>query len=177
MLHHFLIGLSVHTHYSILFSADMGCGEVDDAFFIKEDIQPDSMNTTNLIYDSHLTNLSFAFHIGDMSYARGFSAVVRRERERERERGLILSVSSVGHLHGSDRAHRHSSAIHGVCGQPREELVQHIVRETSKPSTSYIHLITLYSPLLKSRDVQQFRLWWRVWAPSLPPFPHAQNWL
>ena len=55
---------------------DMGCGEVDDAFFIKEDIQPDSMNTTSLIYSDHLDGLSFAFHIGDMSYARGFSSVV-----------------------------------------------------------------------------------------------------
>lgn len=55
---------------------DMGCGEVDDGFFIKEDIQPDSMNTTNLIYSDHMDDLSFVFHIGDMSYARGFSAVV-----------------------------------------------------------------------------------------------------
>lgn len=53
----------------------MGCGEVDDSFFIKEDIQPDSMNTTNLIYEM-IDDISFVFHIGDMSYARGFSAVV-----------------------------------------------------------------------------------------------------
>jgi hypothetical protein len=55
---------------------DMGCGEADDSFFIEEDIQPDSMNTTSLIYSDHLDDLSFVFHIGDMSYARGFSAVV-----------------------------------------------------------------------------------------------------
>ncbi len=53
----------------------MGCGEEDDSFFIEEDIQPDSMNTTDLI--SQMTDdISFVFHIGDMSYARGFSAVV-----------------------------------------------------------------------------------------------------
>lgn len=57
----------------------MGCGEVDDGFFIKEDIQPDSLNTTNMIYDSYLDGLSFVFHIGDMSYARGFSAVVSNQ--------------------------------------------------------------------------------------------------
>ncbi len=52
----------------------MGCGEEDDSFFIEEDIQPDSMNTTDLI--SQMTDdISFVFHIGDMSYARGFSAV------------------------------------------------------------------------------------------------------
>lgn len=55
---------------------DMGCGEQDDAFFIKEDIQPDSMNTTSMIYNDYMDDLSFVFHIGDMSYARGFSAVV-----------------------------------------------------------------------------------------------------
>ncbi len=53
----------------------MGCGEKDDSFFIKEDIQPESMNTTDLIYKM-VDNISFVFHIGDMSYARGFSAVV-----------------------------------------------------------------------------------------------------
>ena len=53
----------------------MGCGEEDDSFFIKEDIQPDSMNTTDMIY-SMIDDIDFVFHIGDMSYARGFSAVV-----------------------------------------------------------------------------------------------------
>ena len=54
---------------------DMGMGQRDDSFFIKEDIQPESMNTTDLIYKM-VDNISFVFHIGDMSYARGFSAVV-----------------------------------------------------------------------------------------------------
>lgn len=53
----------------------MGCGEMDESFFIKEDIQPDSINTTDLIYEM-VDDISFVFHIGDMSYARGFSAVV-----------------------------------------------------------------------------------------------------
>ena len=53
----------------------MGCGEVDDSFFIKEDIQPDSMGTTGLISEM-LDDIDFVFHIGDISYARGFSAVV-----------------------------------------------------------------------------------------------------
>lgn len=59
----------------VILCVDMGCGELDESFFIKEDIQPDSMNTTDLIYEM-VDNISFVFHIGDMSYARGFSAVV-----------------------------------------------------------------------------------------------------
>lgn len=55
--------------------ADMGCGEQDGSFYIKEDIQPDSLNTTTLI-SKMVDDISFVFHIGDMSYARGFSAVV-----------------------------------------------------------------------------------------------------
>jgi len=53
----------------------MGCAIEDESFYIKEDIQPDSIYTTNLITELK-DNISFVFHIGDMSYARGFSAVV-----------------------------------------------------------------------------------------------------
>ena len=63
----------------LLYDVDMVCGEWDNSFFIKEDIQPDSMNTTDLIYKI-VENISFVFHIGDMSYARGFSSVVSQEK-------------------------------------------------------------------------------------------------
>ena len=58
-----------------MLTADMGCGIEDGSFYIKEDIQPDSLYTTDLINELK-DNISFVFHIGDMSYARGFSAVV-----------------------------------------------------------------------------------------------------
>ena len=55
----------------------MGCGEVDDSLFLIEDIQPNSLTTTNIL-QKQLENISFVLHIGDISYARGFSAVVRK---------------------------------------------------------------------------------------------------
>ena len=54
----------------------MGCGEEDGSFFLVEDIQPDSFNTTKMI-EKQLDKIDFVLHIGDISYARGFSAVVR----------------------------------------------------------------------------------------------------
>ncbi len=62
--------------YSYVF-VDMGCAIDDGSFYIKEDIQPDSLYTTSLI-ETIKDNISFVFHIGDMSYARGFSAVVSK---------------------------------------------------------------------------------------------------
>lgn len=53
----------------------MGCGEEDGSFFLVEDIQPDSFNTTKMI-EKQLDKIDFVLHIGDISYARGFSAVV-----------------------------------------------------------------------------------------------------
>ena len=53
----------------------MGCGEEDDSFFLVEDIQPDSFNTTKMI-EEQLDDIDFVLHIGDISYARGFSSVV-----------------------------------------------------------------------------------------------------
>ena len=53
----------------------MGCGEEDGSFFLVEDIQPDSFNTTRMI-EEQIDNIDFVLHIGDISYARGFSAVV-----------------------------------------------------------------------------------------------------
>ncbi len=58
-----------HTH------TDMGCGQVDDTLFLVEDIQPHSFDTTDLIL-TMLDDIDFVLHIGDISYARGFSAVV-----------------------------------------------------------------------------------------------------
>lgn len=54
---------------------DMGCGEEDDSLFLVEDIQPHSFDTTDLIQEM-LEDIDFVLHIGDISYARGFSAVV-----------------------------------------------------------------------------------------------------
>ena len=54
---------------------DMGCGEEDGSFFLVEDIQPDSFNTTRMI-EEQIDDIDFVLHIGDISYARGFSAVV-----------------------------------------------------------------------------------------------------
>ena len=59
----------------ILTLLDMGCGEEDGSFFMVEDIQPDSFNTTRMIMEQ-IENIDFVLHIGDISYARGFSAVV-----------------------------------------------------------------------------------------------------
>ncbi len=53
----------------------MGCGQVDDTLFLAEDIQPHSFDTTDLIL-TMLDDIDFVLHIGDISYARGFSAVV-----------------------------------------------------------------------------------------------------
>ena len=55
----------------------MGCGEEDGSFFLVEDIQPDSFNTTRMI-EEQINDTDFVLHIGDISYARGFSAVVSR---------------------------------------------------------------------------------------------------
>lgn len=57
------------------FYIDMGCGEEDDSLFLVEDIQPHSFDTTDLIQEM-LDDIDFVLHIGDVSYARGFSAVV-----------------------------------------------------------------------------------------------------
>ena len=64
------------THHLLLLPPDMGCGEEDGSFFLVEDIQPDSFNTTKMI-EKQLDKIDFVLHIGDISYARGFSAVVR----------------------------------------------------------------------------------------------------
>ena len=63
-----------HTHHAYTFTADMGCGEPDDSYQMETE-QP-SMNTTNLIQEK-LDDIDFVMHIGDMSYALGYSSVVR----------------------------------------------------------------------------------------------------
>lgn len=52
----------------------MGCGEPDDSYQMETE-QP-SMNTTNRIQEQ-LDDIDFVMHIGDMSYALGYSSVVR----------------------------------------------------------------------------------------------------
>lgn len=55
----------------------MGCGEEDGSFFLLNSIQPDSFNTTHLILQQmDHGNVDFILHLGDISYARGFSSVV-----------------------------------------------------------------------------------------------------
>ena len=53
----------------------MGCGMLDGGFFLVEDIQPDSLNTTRMV-ENMVDEIDFVLHIGDISYARGFSSVV-----------------------------------------------------------------------------------------------------
>ena len=55
----------------------MGCGEEDGSFFLLNNIQPDSFNTTHMILqEMNRGDIDFILHLGDISYARGFSAVV-----------------------------------------------------------------------------------------------------
>lgn len=55
----------------------MGCGEEDGSFFLLNNIQPDSFNTTHMILqEMDRGDIDFILHLGDISYARGFSAVV-----------------------------------------------------------------------------------------------------
>ena len=71
-MHEILKHLHSISHYAFV---DMGCGEEDDSLFLVEDIQPHSFDTTDLIQEM-LDDIDFVLHIGDVSYARGFSAVV-----------------------------------------------------------------------------------------------------
>lgn len=48
---------------------------LDGSFFLVEDIQPDSLNTTRMV-ENMVDEIDFVLHIGDISYARGFSSVV-----------------------------------------------------------------------------------------------------
>ena len=54
-------------------SEDMGCGEVDDSLMMETEIP--SINTTNHILDQ-IDDVDFVMHIGDISYAQGYSSVV-----------------------------------------------------------------------------------------------------
>ena len=55
----------------------MGCGEEDGSFFLLNNIQPDSFNTTHMILQQmDRGDIDFILHLGDISYARGFSSVV-----------------------------------------------------------------------------------------------------
>ena len=60
---------------SYLSLLDMGCGMEDGSFFLVEDIQPESFNTTRMI-ENMVDDIDLVLHIGDISYARGFSSVV-----------------------------------------------------------------------------------------------------
>ena len=51
----------------------MGCGEEDGSY--REQLFNPSMNTTDLM-KSELDNVDFVLHIGDMSYAQGYLAIV-----------------------------------------------------------------------------------------------------
>lgn len=57
--------------------ADMGCAEEDGSVFLLNNIQPDSFNTTHMILKQmDRGSVDFVLHLGDISYARGFSSVV-----------------------------------------------------------------------------------------------------
>ena len=58
---------------SIIIFVDMGCGEVDGSY--REQLYNPSMNTTNHL-KKELYRTDFVMHIGDMSYAQGYGAIV-----------------------------------------------------------------------------------------------------
>lgn len=51
----------------------MGCGEIDGSY--REQLFNPSMNTTYRM-KGELDNVDFVMHIGDMSYAQGYAAIV-----------------------------------------------------------------------------------------------------
>ena len=53
----------------------MGCGEVDGSY--REQLYNPSLNTTDRLLEE-LDGTDFLMHIGDMSYAQGYAAIVRR---------------------------------------------------------------------------------------------------
>ena len=52
----------------------MGCGEIDGSF--REQLYNPSINTTDRLMEE-LYRTDFLMHIGDMSYAQGYAAIVR----------------------------------------------------------------------------------------------------
>ena len=53
--------------------ADMGCGEIDGSY--REQLYNPSLNTTDRLMEE-LYRTDFLMHIGDMSYAQGYAAIV-----------------------------------------------------------------------------------------------------
>lgn len=51
----------------------MGCGEIDGSY--REQLFNPSMNTTDRM-KGELNHTDVVFHIGDMSYAQGYAAIV-----------------------------------------------------------------------------------------------------
>ena len=56
---------------------DMGCGEIDGSY--REQLFNPSLNTTDRLLEE-LPRTDFLMHIGDMSYAQGYAAIVRTQR-------------------------------------------------------------------------------------------------
>ena len=52
---------------------DMGCGEIDGSY--REQLYNPSINTTYRMMEE-LDRTDFVMHIGDMSYAQGYAAIV-----------------------------------------------------------------------------------------------------
>ena len=69
--------MCVCVHLSCLFLvlADMGSGQVDDSVQSTDGQQQPSLNTTRLL-DKYLPETDLVLHIGDISYANGYSSVV-----------------------------------------------------------------------------------------------------
>ena len=59
--------------YNILCCVDMGCGEIDGSY--REQLYNPSLNTTDRLM-GELYRTDFLMHIGDMSYAQGYAAIV-----------------------------------------------------------------------------------------------------
>ncbi|CAI8008592.1 Probable inactive purple acid phosphatase 27 [Geodia barretti] len=68
--------MCVCVHLSCLFLvlADMGSGQVDDSVQSTDGQQQPSLNTTRLL-DKYLPETDLVLHIGDISYANGYSSV------------------------------------------------------------------------------------------------------
>ena len=69
--------LALYCTHAWVVSTDMGCGEIDGSY--REQLFNPSLNTTERLLEE-LSRTDFLMHIGDMSYAQGYAAIVREHR-------------------------------------------------------------------------------------------------
>ena len=69
-----LFSILLHSlHFLTSLFPDMGCGEIDGSY--REQLYNPSINTTDRMMEE-LYRTDFVMHIGDMSYAQGYAAIV-----------------------------------------------------------------------------------------------------